>query len=172
MKIEILGLSLQMSTLQPILIIQVTKTKEQYSIPLSLEEAILLANYFYSKEKNILLEHKEISEQIRLCHKNIERASLVFSPEGSLTMQMHVTSWFRKKYLPYSLMIGLGIALYYDISIYASHTLLTHITKTKQVELQRVVDATRSSLETLLLYDAISTEKTFLGMRPETTLIM
>lgn len=172
MKLEILGLSLQTKTLEPLLLVQSLQTKEKYRFVLSLDIATTLANYFHSKEKNILCNNKEVAHHIQQCHKNIEYSSLVFSPDGELKLHMHIKSWFRKRHIEYSFLIGICIALYYDIDIHASHKLLQQIERAKHTEIQRIVDANLSSLEASILYDAISTEKTLLGMNPETTLIM
>ena len=172
MKIKLLGLSLQMRTLQPILIIQAIQTNELYSLPIPLEDATFLANYFHFKQKHILLSHSEILKHIRMCHKNIEQASFVFSPEGILITQMQIKSWFRRRYVQYPLIVGISISLYYHIDIHASHKLLKQIQKTTQIELQRITDAALYSLETSMLYDTLITEKTLLGMHPEPMFIM
>lgn len=172
MEIELIGLSLQIHTLQPILLIQERQTKEQYSIPLPLEEATYLISLFHAKENESLYQRVDILERIRTCHKNIEQIALVFSPEGILITQVQVRSWFRKKYISYPLITGVSIALYHDMALHASATLLNHLTKAKTSELKRTFDTALASLEASIANDAISTEHNLLGMHPETTLIM
>lgn len=172
MKIDIVGLSLQTKTLHPIMVLKTVDTKERYSIILPLEEAAKLAGIFHAKDSGSIETLKHITKEFLPLPKNIEQVSLVFSPEGLLISEMQVKSWFRKKHIVSSLSLGVALSLHYSIPVYINKKMLQQLEKTNKAELQRTIDNTLYSLETALMYDSIASEKTLLGMKPETTLIM